>query len=318
MDVFKVPEPKEPVEDMIEEDDEDMDEDGEGEEGQDKEDKSKIYLPGQPLKKGEELVADRTAYRMLHQAQTGAPCLSFDVIKDDLGNGRETYPMTMYMLAGTQAARTHVNNLLVMKMSNMHGTTRNSEGSDNEDDSESDSDEEEDEAKAPVMSVASIKHQGCVNRVRCAHAGGKVLAASWSELGRVSLWDLNEQLRAVDDPLLLSNYRKKTDQGDNGAKPIFTFKGHLQEGYGLDWCPTEEGTLASGDCKGNIHIWRHTNGTWHVDQRSYNSHAPHSVEDLQWSPSERHVLASCSVDKRFITIISHSLGKTLVKLCCIV
>lgn len=25
------------------------------------------------------------------------------------------------------------------------------------------------------------------------------LAASWSELGRINIWDLNEQLRAVDD-----------------------------------------------------------------------------------------------------------------------
>ncbi|XP_012268088.2 glutamate-rich WD repeat-containing protein 1 [Athalia rosae] len=280
------------------EDDEDDEEDMEDEESDEKEEQGKIYLPGQPLEKGEELVADRSAYRLLHQAQTGAPCLSFDIIRDDAGNSREAYPMSMYILAGTQAARTHMNNLLVMKMSNLHATTRSSEDSDAED---SDSDDEDDEARAPVMTVASIKHQGCVNRVRCTHVGNKVLAASWSELGRVSLWDLNEQLRAIDDPLLLSNYRKRTEQGDNGAKPIFTFKGHLQEGYGLDWCPTEEGSLASGDFKGNIHIW-HLSGSsggqdWYVDQRPYNSHAPHSVEDLQWSPNERHVLASCSVDK---------------------
>ncbi|XP_015523210.2 glutamate-rich WD repeat-containing protein 1 [Neodiprion pinetum] len=279
-------------------DDEAEDEDMEAEDDNDTEKKSKIYLPGQPLEKGEELVVDHSAYRMLHQAQTGAPCLSFDIIRDDLGISRETYPMSMYMLAGTQAARTHVNNLLVMKMSNLHGTARNNEESD---ESDSDDDDDEDEARAPVMTVASIKHQGCVNRVRCTQVRNKVFAASWSELGRVSLWDLNEQLRAVDDPLLLSNYRKRNDQGNDGAKPIFTFKGHLQEGYGLDWCPTEEGTLASGDCKGNIHIWHHNNSSsgedWLVDQRPYNSHAPHSVEDLQWSPNERHVLASCSVDK---------------------
>ena len=83
-------------------------------------------------------------------------------------------------------------------------------------------------------------------------------------------------------------------------KPLYTFKGHLSEGYGIDWCPTKEGTLASGDCKGNIHIWNYAEGNqWHVDQRPYNSHAPHSVEDLQWSPNEKNVLASCSVDKRY-------------------
>ena len=117
------------------------------------------------------------------------------------------------------------------------------------------------------------------------------------------MWDLDEQLKAVENPGLLSAYNKKCEKSDTAVKPIFTFKGHLSEGYGLDWCSTEVGTLASGDCKGNIHIWRCSdNGgtkSWYVDQRPYSSHAPHSVEDLQWSPTERHVLASCSVDKRY-------------------
>lgn len=33
--------------------------------------KSKIYLPGEPLKEGEELVYDPTAYVMLHEAHAG-------------------------------------------------------------------------------------------------------------------------------------------------------------------------------------------------------------------------------------------------------
>ncbi|XP_025829544.1 glutamate-rich WD repeat-containing protein 1-like [Agrilus planipennis] len=31
-----------------------------------------VYLPGKPLKEGDELVCDETAYIMLYQAQTGA------------------------------------------------------------------------------------------------------------------------------------------------------------------------------------------------------------------------------------------------------
>lgn len=114
----------------------------------------------------------------------------------------------------------------------------------------------------------------------------------------MNIWDLREQLNAIEDPAMLTAYRNKRD-GD--IKPLYTFKGHLSEGFGLDWCRTELGSLASGDCKGNIHIWRVDNSgsSWHVDQRPYNSHAPHSVEDLQWSPNERNVLASCSVDQRF-------------------
>jgi ribosome assembly protein RRB1 len=61
---------------------------------------------------------------------------------------------------------------------------------------------------------------------------------------------------------------------------------------------THTGVLATGDCKRNIHIWNPTDGgSWHVDQRPLIGHTD-SVEDLQWSPNERNVLASCSVDKR--------------------
>lgn len=68
-----------------------------------------VYLPGKPLKEGEELVCDESAYVMLHQAHTGAPCLSFDIIADDLGQNRDAFPMTAYMVAGTQASKAHVN-----------------------------------------------------------------------------------------------------------------------------------------------------------------------------------------------------------------
>ncbi|OAD51873.1 Glutamate-rich WD repeat-containing protein 1 [Eufriesea mexicana] len=265
------------------------------EENEDQNNESRIYLPGKPLKTGEELIVDKTAYRMLHHAQSGAPCLSFDIILDELGNNREDYPLSMYLVAGTQAAKTHVNNLLVMKMKNLYGIKNDS---DDESDDELD---DKNDTNTPVMTVAPIKHQGCVNRIRHTKIGETTLAATWSELGRVHIWNLDKQLNALDNDELLRAYRKKSEKGDGGIKPMFSFKGHLSEGYGLDWCSTEIGMLASGDCKGNIHIWHLNNvnnsATWHVDQRPYNSHAPHSVEDIQWSPNEKYVLASCSVDK---------------------
>jgi len=122
---------------------------------------SKIYLPGQTMEDDEELVVDKSAYKLLHYAQSGAPCLSFDIIPDNLGNSRENYPLSMYIATGTQAAKTHVNNLLVMKMSNLYDNKQYSEDSESESNDSEDEDEE-----TPVMSVAPIKHQGCVNRVR--------------------------------------------------------------------------------------------------------------------------------------------------------
>lgn len=118
----------------------------------------KVYLP--EMKSTEELEVDESVYIMRHQAQTDAPSLSFDIIQDNLGEGRETYPMTMYILAGTQSTSV-TSNLLVMKMTNLHKTETK-----HDTDEESSDSEDEDAAKIPKMSVSKIKHQGCVNRVR--------------------------------------------------------------------------------------------------------------------------------------------------------
>lgn len=122
-----------------------------------------------------------------------------------------------------------------------------------------------------------------------------MIVASWSELGRVNIWDITEQLEAVNDAEILKTYEKEA-RGDL-ARPTFTFSGHQEEGYGMDWSPTAQGVLATGDCRRDIHIWTPSEGgTWKVDQRPLIGHTE-SVEDLQWSPNERNVLASCSIDK---------------------
>ncbi|XP_055919057.1 glutamate-rich WD repeat-containing protein 1 [Eupeodes corollae] len=286
--------------DIVEPDDGDEEMDNEGSEDEEAAKKPKeVYLPGKTLEEGEELVCDESAYVMLHQASTGAPCLSFDIIPDELGESREKYPLTAYMVAGTQASRTHVNNLIVMKMNNLHKTQEDDEEEDEKEDEELDDSEDEDlgneVAKKPQMTCALIKHQGCVNRVRASKLGNSVFAASWSELGRVNIWDLTKQLQAVEDDQLLKQYEQELSNA--GIKPVFTFTGHQQEGFAMDWSPVAQGVLATGDCKRDIHIWSPLEGgSWKVDQRPLVGHVE-SVEDLQWSPNEKSVLASCSVDK---------------------
>lgn len=100
------------VEDEEMEDDSDQSvstDDEKDDDNNDSKTKGEVYLPGKPLEEGEELICDESAYVMLHQARTGAPCLSFDVIPDQLGASRETFPMSCYLVAGTQAAKAHVN-----------------------------------------------------------------------------------------------------------------------------------------------------------------------------------------------------------------
>ena len=94
---------------------------------------------------GDDLVMDQSAYHMYHQFQTSkfakkinvtnqytrfiylffrsaSPCLSFDVLKDDLGENRETYPHSCFIVCGTQAETALANNVIVMKMSNLKKT----------------------------------------------------------------------------------------------------------------------------------------------------------------------------------------------------
>lgn len=236
---------------------------------------------------------DESAYMMYHQAQTGAPCLSFDVIPDPLGDKRETFPLTAFVVAGSQAERAHVNNIIVMKMSNLQKNKAADKDKDEDDEDDDESDDDEDEDAKPELETAMIKHNGSVNRIRCTQAGGKTLAASWSESGKVHIWDLTRPLHAVNDSAVMTEYTRNQES----PSPVFTFGGHQVEGYAVDWCPTEPGRLATGDCTKNIHLWEpKEGGTWHVDQRPYSGHTA-SVEDIQWSPNEPNVFGSCSVDK---------------------
>ncbi|XP_058456193.1 glutamate-rich WD repeat-containing protein 1 [Malaya genurostris] len=251
-----------------------------------------IYLPGRKLNNDEELVCDESAYVMLHQAHTGAPCLSFDIIADPLGDDRETFPLSAFLVAGTQAARTHINSVIVMKMFNLHRTSKERD-EDEETDSDEESDDEED--KRPHMNCALIKHPGCVNRIRSTTFNNSHYVATWSEMGRVNIYNINEQLTVVDDEHACKTY--ETNKVGDGVKPDFTFSGHQKEGFAIDWCTTTRGMLATGDCRRDIHIWRpNDKGSWTVDQRPLVGHTE-SVEDIQWSPNEPNVLATCSVDK---------------------
>ncbi|XP_065830480.1 glutamate-rich WD repeat-containing protein 1-like isoform X2 [Oscarella lobularis] len=253
----------------------------------------RVYLPGEPVPEGEELVYDRSAYQMYHAAQTGAPCLSFDIIRDKLGDNRTEYPMTCYLVGGTQASRPKDNAIVVIKMSNMKKTYKEEERDDDEDASDSD---DSDDEELPTLDTVHIQHDGGVNRIRVAPIESRSLVSTWSDSGSVHIVDVGVQLTAVDHPAAQAQPKKPPK---HSVEPLFTFPGHQTEGFAMDWSRMVPGRLATGDCNGNIHVWNPRDGgdgSWHVDQRSYSGHAL-SVEDIQWSPNEATVFASCSVDK---------------------
>jgi ribosome assembly protein RRB1 len=84
-----------------------------------------VYLPGtHTLGKDEVLEPDQSVYEMLHHMNVTWPCLSFDVLRDSLGDERRRYPATTYVVTGTQADLAKNNEILVMKMSHLHKTQK--------------------------------------------------------------------------------------------------------------------------------------------------------------------------------------------------
>ncbi|KAB1209317.1 Glutamate-rich WD repeat-containing protein 1 [Morella rubra] len=294
---------------------------------------TKVWQPGvDKLEEGEELQCDPSAYNSLHAFHLGWPCLSFDIVRDTLGLARKEFPHTMYFVAGTQAEKALWNSIGIFKISNITGKRRDlvpSKPADNSDmegeSSDSDEDSEDEDlggSGSPTLQATSLDilfishkslsglqlrkvgHEGCVNRIRAMEQNPHI-CASWADSGHVQVWDFSSHLSALAET---------ETQGAQGASSVFNqaplvkFK-HNDEGYAIDWNPLRPGRLVSGDCKSCIYLWEPTSGaTWNVDSTPFIGHAA-SVEDLQWSPTEPDVFASCSVDGT-IAIWDTRLGKS--------
>src|SRR5215469_1230731 len=102
------------------------------------------FIPGRhKLAAGEILAPDNSAYEMLHTLESTWPCLSLDIVRDNLGNDRKSYPATVYAVAGTQAerGREKENHIMVIKLSGLSRMEH-----ENEEDSDEDTDDEEENA----------------------------------------------------------------------------------------------------------------------------------------------------------------------------
>lgn len=265
---------------------------------------AKVWQPGvDKLEEGEELQCDASAYNSLHAFHIGWPCLSFDVLRDSLGLVRTEFPHSVYCVAGTQAEKSSWNSIGIFKLSNISGKRRDlvpdKTGDENSDmdSNSSDSDEEEEAGSGtPVLQLHKVFHEGCVNRIR-AMTQNPHIVASWGDTGHVQVWDISSHINALAESE--SDLSHGASAVSNQA-PLFKFGGHKDEGYAIDWSPRVPGKLVSGDCRNCIHLWEPTSGaTWNVSAKSYIGHTA-SVEDLQWSPTEDTVFASCSVDRNII------------------
>lgn len=243
------------------------------------------------LEPGETLAPDPSTYQMLHNLSTPWPCLSFDIVKDSLGDHRKVYPATMYTVAGTQAEgrKADENQLMIMKFSGLSRMER--------DDGEDSSDDDDDDEDAdPVLESKTIPLNSTTNRIRAHNTPSQdpskpttTLTATMTESTNVYIHDITPHLASFDTPGTMITPQQN--------KPISTIRSHKAEGYAVDWSLLHPaGKLLTGDNDGLIYATTRTDGGGFVtDTRPFQGHT-NSVEDLQWSPSEASVFASASSD----------------------
>jgi ribosome assembly protein RRB1 len=180
-----------------------------------------------------------------------------------------------------------------MKMSSLHKTQK-------DDDSESDDDEEDDNNldEDAILEYRSSKHHGGVNRIRAQpladglpSISSPYYVASWSDTGKVHIWNIRHHLEALDTPGF------KVDKGITDT-PTFTIDSHRRsEGFAMDWAASTSGLrLLTGDINSNIYLTTSLPSSFKPFANPFTSHTS-SIEDLQWSPSQPTVFASCSADQ---------------------
>jgi ribosome assembly protein RRB1 len=200
----------------------------------------------------------------------------------------------MYAVAGTQAGpgNEKENQLMVMKLSSLDKMDHGGASS-----SDEDSDDQDDEHSDPVLETKAIPLTSTTNRIR-AHQTSQTqsssppttLTATMQESGLVLIHDVTPHLASFDVPGTVITPTQN--------KPLCTIRAHKGvEGFALDWSPLHnEGRLVTGDHSGKIFITTRTAGGGFVtDTNAFTGHNT-SVEELQWSPSERSVFASAGTD----------------------
>jgi len=103
----------------------------------------------------------------------------------------DKFPLTTYMVAGSQAEKKTDNRIYVMKWSEMYKTNREDEVH-----SDMDSDEEASMTREANVRYESIPHRGGINRIRSMY--GSPIVATWNEDAEVGIYDITPALEELD------------------------------------------------------------------------------------------------------------------------
>lgn len=244
------------------------------------------------LAPGEVLEHSNSAYKMFHRASTEWPCLSIDfivdsfdpknIVKRDFSTGIKEfeYPIDLYAVGGSQADMSHLNSLYVMRFSDLSITQYD------DDEYIEKSFEETD----PVLYYEKIPVKSATNRVKTLQH--YPIVGVMNENGQLQIHDLRDSFANV-------KARKEGDVLESQGK-IKLFKQFMlsNEGYGLDFSPHVLGRIAAGTNDGKLYIVQPRDAEISdllLMDEQITKHT-NSIEDIQFSPTEPDVVASCSSD----------------------
>lgn len=95
--------------------------------------------------------------------------------------------------------------------------------------------------------------------VQVTQVGEQSLAAVWSDKGQVEIFDLRSQLEAVHSSAAMAAFIKQQKE----AAALFSFSGHMTEGFAIDWSPKVPGTWGLS-CKTAIQMWKNKSKAKHA------------------------------------------------------
>ena len=286
------------------------------------EDKNKIQVnlwddkKNNNLKDGEILDFDNDAYEMLHRSKVEWPCLSVDfLLKENssisslkdfyLPNDKrkmikDKYPYNAYIIAGSQTNEKN-GYFYFMRWYNMRKTKYD----DDPDKGEDDDDIEEEDKINPFMKYEKIKVNGNINRVKSMKNSS--ICALWNDSPSVDIIDCEELFNNIEyqeeirvEEEIDMNKKNKKKKKDIKYKKIFKKTlPQKSEGFALDWNNINPFVLSFGGYDKKISVFKpkDENVSDIILDGDYLTGHTDSVEDIQWSPNEENVLASCSIDK---------------------
>ena len=84
----------------------------------------KVWRPPENSQEGasDEMEYDATAYDCLHAFSHEWPSLSFDILRDDMGDARSKFPHAFFMVSGTQADQASKNALSISRVGRLKKT----------------------------------------------------------------------------------------------------------------------------------------------------------------------------------------------------